>query len=469
MAVNILANIEDTTSGNSSGSWTNVPGLSVTGKTVQGTGSVVLIVASIAIIEEADSTAQYRIMVNGSATASPVITAFSDDTNQANTATIALAVDGLSGSSNSFSVQWYTLTGTPSKETSANSSFLVLEITENATIEVDMASTSSANPSASFTDLFASGNITIAGTSSVIIMIGHAQITGSGDTAIDFQFSVDGTEEGAITGMFSDTANEMNGWSGIHVLDGLSAGTHTFELAYRDSLGTPTLATAQQRTFQVIEISSGAALESSIISSASHSAAASWGDDGALDATVNVASTASTLLHIANVAIDDPAPDESAAFRLAIDDAHEGAELTQFLDFSSGTSRTLLVAAKTGLSAGNHTFALQWYELQTDAQADTTRPRSQFVIEFTGIAYKLEGVTKDKDGSVLGSCECYCFKDNGDNTLSYIGYDLSDGSGNYSITGIGDNSAAYLVVAWKDNSPHVMDVTDHVLQPVVDS
>jgi len=83
------------------------------------------------------------------------------------------------------------------------------------------------------------------------------------------------------------------------------------------------------------------------------------------------------------------------------------------------------------------------------------------------IYYKLEGVSKDKDGNTLGSCHCFLCKDNQDNTCSYVAYDLSDGSGNYSFTGLLDNDAQYFVIAWKDNTPHVFDVTDHVLQPVV--
>lgn len=83
--------------------------------------------------------------------------------------------------------------------------------------------------------------------------------------------------------------------------------------------------------------------------------------------------------------------------------------------------------------------------------------------------YKLDGVTYDKNGTILGSCECYLFKDNQDNTLTFVDYVLSNAStGAYSFTGLSDNDAQYIVVAWKDNTPHVFDVTDHVLQPVVE-
>jgi len=80
--------------------------------------------------------------------------------------------------------------------------------------------------------------------------------------------------------------------------------------------------------------------------------------------------------------------------------------------------------------------------------------------------FKIEGVTKNQAGSPLGTCECFLFKDNEDNTLTFIAHDQSDGSGNYSFTGLTDGSATYLVYSYKDDTPHVMDVTDHVLIPV---
>lgn len=85
------------------------------------------------------------------------------------------------------------------------------------------------------------------------------------------------------------------------------------------------------------------------------------------------------------------------------------------------------------------------------------------------VSYKLEGTTYDKDASALGSCLCFLFKDNQDDTLTFVDYVLSNAStGAYSFTGLEDNDAQYLVIAWKDDSPHVFDVTDHVLQPVTE-
>ena len=468
MSINILVNIEDTTGGDSSGSMANVPGLSASSITVQGTGSVCLIIATVAVLPETDSTAVYQLAVNGSATNSPQITAFADSTSdeETNCPTLCWAVTGLSGASNTFAVQWQTVTGGPSKSTSRISSLLVLEITADAAIEYESAVATSANPGATFTDLFSSGSITIDGTGSVILLFGNVQIASGGDYSIDFQFSVDGTEEGAITCCDGDSSNEMSGWSGIHVVTGLSAGTHTFELAYRDRLGTPALSTSHTRTFQVIQISSGATLKSSIISAGAYTGASSaWSDDPNLDASVTVGSAASVMLQIANISMLGSSPDDTCAFRLEMDGAQVGADVTQFVDFADGGTRTLLAAAKTGMSSGSHDFCLGWYEIAADSHADTDRPRSQFVIEFTGIAYHLAGVTKDKDGNTKASCICHLWKYNS-GTPYWLAYALSDGSGNYDFTGLGNDDSDYYVVSFKADSPHVMDITDHVLQPI---
>ena len=70
------------------------------------------------------------------------------------------------------------------------------------------------------------------------------------------------------------------------------------------------------------------------------------------------------------------------------------------------------------------------------------------------------------DVDFLSYWDCYCFRDNGDDTVSFKGHAVSGPDGAYEFDGhFDDNSALYFVVAWKDNTPNVMDVTDHVLQP----
>lgn len=88
-------------------------------------------------------------------------------------------------------------------------------------------------------------------------------------------------------------------------------------------------------------------------------------------------------------------------------------------------------------------------------------------VSVKGVAatYTLTGVTKNNTGSPLGTCECFLVKDNLDDTYTFVAYQQSNGSGVYNFTGIVDNDANYQVIAWKDGSPNVFDVTDHVLQP----
>jgi hypothetical protein len=79
----------------------------------------------------------------------------------------------------------------------------------------------------------------------------------------------------------------------------------------------------------------------------------------------------------------------------------------------------------------------------------------------------IAGITKDNSGSILGSCEVFLLRDVGGNVFNFIAHTTSNaGTGAYSFTGLVNGSASYMVIAWKDNTPHVFDATDYVLQPV---
>jgi len=108
----------------------------------------------------------------------------------------------------------------------------------------------------------------------------------------------------------------------------------------------------------------------------------------------------------------------------------------------------------------------------TAPAAGTTWHSDYGIDEFevlTSVFYKLDGITKDNAGTALGSCECHLFKDNLDDTSSFVAHLTSNVStGAYSFTGLTDNDSQYFVVAWKDDAPHVFDVTDHNLQPVAE-
>lgn len=79
--------------------------------------------------------------------------------------------------------------------------------------------------------------------------------------------------------------------------------------------------------------------------------------------------------------------------------------------------------------------------------------------------YTVNGVTYNKDGSILGGCVVSLFKHAGSGVFSYIGTTTSNATtGAYSLVAP-DNDAAYMVVAFKGDSPHVFDVSDYVLTP----
>jgi hypothetical protein len=78
----------------------------------------------------------------------------------------------------------------------------------------------------------------------------------------------------------------------------------------------------------------------------------------------------------------------------------------------------------------------------------------------------ISGVTKTNAGSILGSCKVFLLRDVGSGVFNFIAYTTSNSStGVYTFTGLA-GSASYMAIAWKDNTPHVFDATDYVLQPV---
>jgi len=469
MGANILANINVATSATCPGSWATMTDMSISSVTVAGTNSVVIIMAQVQIDPAGDCTAEFRLSVNGSATNSPIGTAFSDTaTNEeANSMTIIWAVDGLSGSANSFALEWQAVAATPVADTSRNRTLQILEITGGeATIKVDSGTTGQIGDPASWGNLFQSTSISIAGTSSVILMIGNVPINMEADESTDFQFGVDDTGEGAVTTGMTDNVLEGNSWSGMHALDGLSAGNHSFELKWQARTGAGQTDATRRRTFQVIEVTANAALKLDLISSTSEVAAVSWANVPGLSDSYTVAGTSAIHLLIGNI-VQLGAGDSTIDFSIGVDGTNEGAELIGFSDSTSIPHRVCMTRLKTGLSAASHSFQLRWQDI-ANGDSDSGRARTFFAIEFAiTTTYKVEGITKDNAGSALGSCKCFLVKDNGDDTYTFLAYQLSNSStGAYSFTGLTDSSSVYQVIAWKDDSPHVFDVTDHVLVPV---
>jgi len=84
------------------------------------------------------------------------------------------------------------------------------------------------------------------------------------------------------------------------------------------------------------------------------------------------------------------------------------------------------------------------------------------------MAYKITGVTRDNTGNLTGSVDVFLLKYNsGTHLFTQVAHGTSDAStGVFTFTGIVDNDATYNIVAFKDGTPHIFDVSDRNLQPV---
>ncbi len=383
---NLLVNLESATSETASGTWADIPGLAATTITVGGINSVLLLFATLSLLREADNTIELRFTVDGSEVGSPVVRAFSDSptTNEIHAATIAWAVDGLSAGTHSFAAQWRTVKGTCATDATRPRprTFQVVEIPNgDAVIKVDKtANTATASPE-SFTSLLSETGVSIAGPSSVIIMIGAIPLGLVSDATIDVQFSVDDVLEGAITSASTDSSNEGNDWSGMHVLDGLSAGTHSFEMKWKDRLSGPSTDATPPQRFQVIEITNNATLKVDKTSSSSQSIPGTFGTITDMTGTFTTAADALQLM-MANMVLDTDGSDHSVDFSLAVDGAEEGAIFAAFTDDQDRVTYALLARAVTGLSAASHDFSLSGDVTQRTPETDVTRPRTFAVIEF---------------------------------------------------------------------------------------
>lgn len=92
---------------------------------------------------------------------------------------------------------------------------------------------------------------------------------------------------------------------------------------------------------------------------------------------------------------------------------------------------------------------------------------SMLVLISGSVNYSIGGVTRDKNGTAIGSCTVSLFKHSGSGVFSYVGTTTSNSStGAYSFT-VSDNDSAYMVYAFKADTPHVFDASDYVLQPVI--
>jgi len=109
---------------------------------------------------------------------------------------------------------------------------------------------------------------------------------------------------------------------------------------------------------------------------------------GLSQASVNVSSATNIILMMAVVPLKQDASDDSAQFRFTIDGTLVGPSVSAYKDDVNEGCGIAICWAQT-VSAGNHTFALQWQTVGAGglASTDESRPRSLQVIELTNSSF----------------------------------------------------------------------------------
>jgi len=132
----------------------------------------------------------------------------------------------------------------------------------------------------------------------------------------------------------------------------------------------------------------------------SASSPATWADMTGMSSTVAVAGTGSVLLLIAQVAQNYASNDPAAHMRFTVGGAHEGPVTNIYSDNTVSANGGFMCYALDGLSAGSHTFALQWQTSGASAAVDTAIERTFQIIEFESDASLLVDITATSSNTV---------------------------------------------------------------------
>ncbi len=238
----LLVDIGDSSSGTApvvASGYANVPGLVSASVTVDGTASILMIVATVEMILQADTVSTFRLTVDGSQVG-PYAQTFQDATDEGTgLCSLTWFETGLSAGTHTFGIQWresIAASAPSALDTGAEHSLQVLEILDNDTVNVlaDITLTTGAwtstDTSADVTNL-TSGSVSVDSTSSVILMTGTVPMTlAAQDDVNHFRMSDGGTEEGGEVSCFQDGLDRGVGLASLkHMKTGIS-GSHTFSL-----------------------------------------------------------------------------------------------------------------------------------------------------------------------------------------------------------------------------------------------
>ena len=262
----------------------------------------------------------------------------------------------------------------------------------------DLTLSSAYTVTGSFADIAdMSATVTIAGTGSVVILMMSLNPEMSGDECAEYRFTHDGARVGPVVSAFADATDEGTGRTLMFALTGLSAGSHTFAVQAVNRSGTAVIDTAFPRTFQIVEIESGASILVDLETSSSDSAPASFANMANLSQAQTPAAGA-LLLFIHGSQILGQTGQKVSDHRFAIDGTRDGPNMTNVMDNVDETTGVMMAWGVTGVSAASHTFSVQWERSLDTPIMDTARPRVFQVIEITedfDLLVDLESVSAD--------------------------------------------------------------------------
>lgn len=382
-ATNLLVDITQTGAQSAPSTWGDLA--SLTGSpTVQGTGSVCLMIASVSIDDATgDECMQMRFVVDGTPVG-PEMGAFSDATDEANSVTMAFAVDGLSAAAHTFKVQFQLLQNSPSTDAGFETSFQVIEFVDNAALVVDVSSAALDAPVSTYTDIIGlTGNFTPTADSLHLFIANLSPETGNSVFA-DVQCEIGTTLEGPASTTGISAANEEHGTCIMWARTGLAASSTDVAMRWRGiggSAETPDVGTTNTRTFQIIEVTADFSLETDVeVTSAATAPATFAAMTDMTDATVAVDSADSVILALAHY-VQAGGADETALARMEVDSSLVGPTIQDFTDASSDRVGRQLAWAADGLT-GTIAVELHWQIHKSTPTVDTARERTFQVIDF---------------------------------------------------------------------------------------
>ncbi len=226
----------------------------------------------------------------------------------------------------------------------------------------DLTLTSAHTIGASFADIAGmSDTVTIAGTGSVVILMMslNPEMVSASDECAEYRFTHDGARVGPEISSFVDAADEGTGRTLMFALTGLSAGSHTFAVQARNRSGTAVIDTNFPRTFQVVEIETGATILVDLETQATDDAPASFANMVNLS-QVQTPAAGALLLFLHGSQILGEAGQHFAEHRFAIDGVRDGPLMGHSMDNVDETTGVMMAWAVTGISAVSHTFSIMW-------------------------------------------------------------------------------------------------------------